>query len=1037
MKKILTVLFICISLLSFSQINVGNNQTICLGDTSQLIATTAVQASTDSYQQTSIPFAPEVTAGTLITLSDDDVQGPFPIGFTFQFYGINYTDFYVSSNGWLGFSSGQPTGYTAVPIPDSAGFGVPKNCIMLSWEDLNPSTGGQVLYQTIGTAPNRRFVLTFDNVPYFGSSTTAGPITSQVVLYEGSNVIDNHITDKPLHNNSSVQGIHNLLGTSATVVPGRNATVWSASNESVRYFPSGISWYDVNSGQMVGVGDTLNYSPNQTTFVAGQIIDSSGQVHSDTMRLTVLNTQITASGLSLCNGSVTLTAASGFAFYIWSNNSGGPQIPISSAGSYYVNCTTNNNKTCQSPPITIYADTIPILLSSPDSVEICQGDTVNINGPSGFSSYSWSTGETTTDISTTSVGDYYLTTMDANGCIGVSDTTTITINILNPNIWSTYLTICNGMNSTSIYTDNIYQSYLWSNGNTFSNTWTSIAGNYWVTVTDQSGCSGTSDTLTIANGNFSFSLLPADSNFICNAGSSVTLDAANAGAGFGNYQWNNNATTSTITTSTLGSYYCIFEITTFGGNICYGYSDTVIVAGINPQINYSGLSLCAGAVSLDAGNYDIFQWNSADTTQSISVNLSGDYYVFVTDSNGCTGYSDTVSIYTNAFQYSIQPSGSTNICSAYNVDLDAGGSQFTNYLWNTGAVTSTITASTVGQYFATMIGPNGCAGYTDTVDVTNLSVSLSTTGYSLCNPNAYPVLDAGSGYYIYNWIFNGNVIDTVSSITANYPGDYFVTIIDENGCSTTSDTITIYLNNFAFNVNSIGTDSICQPSGQVVIDAGTSYFSYNWNTGAITQQITVNSTGSFTVDVMDMNGCQGTSNPFIVNNIVNTSSISGLSNVLLNDIETYLVIQNPTSTYNWGVTGGVLQSGLGTNSVDVLWNTAGQGSIYVIETDVNGCIGDTVSLAVTVFQSTDITENQSQKISIYPNPFTESTIVSIPNIKSNYTLTLYDMTGQKVLEKEDLSERTYELERGLLSKGIYFLEIKTEESKQLKRVVIQ
>ncbi|MBC8266735.1 MAG: T9SS type A sorting domain-containing protein, partial [Flavobacteriales bacterium] len=64
------------------------------------------------------------------------------------------------------------------------------------------------------------------------------------------------------------------------------------------------------------------------------------------------------------------------------------------------------------------------------------------------------------------------------------------------------------------------------------------------------------------------------------------------------------------------------------------------------------------------------------------------------------------------------------------------------------------------------------------------------------------------------------------------------------------------------------------------------------------------------------------------------------------------------------------------------------------------------------------------------------TIVSIPNIKSNYTLTLYDVTGQKVLEKEDLSERTYELERGLLSKGIYFLEIKTEESKQFKRVVI-
>ena len=105
MKKIFTLLFICFSILCFAQINVGNNQTICIGNTAQIIATTSVQASTDSYQVTSITFAPETTSGTPISLSDDDVQGPFPIGFTFQFYGNNYTDFYVVSNGWIGFSS--------------------------------------------------------------------------------------------------------------------------------------------------------------------------------------------------------------------------------------------------------------------------------------------------------------------------------------------------------------------------------------------------------------------------------------------------------------------------------------------------------------------------------------------------------------------------------------------------------------------------------------------------------------------------------------------------------------------------------------------------------------------------------------------------------------------------------------------------------------------------------------------------------------------------------------------------------------------
>ncbi|MEC8853439.1 MAG: T9SS type A sorting domain-containing protein, partial [Bacteroidota bacterium] len=170
--------------------------------------------------------------------------------------------------------------------------------------------------------------------------------------------------------------------------------------------------------------------------------------------------------------------------------------------------------------------------------------------------------------------------------------------------------------------------------------------------------------------------------------------------------------------------------------------------------------------------------------------------------------------------------------------------------------------------------------------------------------------------------------------------------------------------------------------------------------------------------------------------VVLTSAITGLSNVMQNNVENYSVIQNATSTYNWGVAGGILQSGLGTNSVDVLWNTPGQGSIYVIETDVNGCIGDTITLAVTIFSTTSINESQTQIISIYPNPFSKSTLISITNITSNYQLTLYDITGQKVLEQEDLNKNTHELERGTLSKGMYFLEIKTEEDKWIRRVVI-
>ncbi len=146
-----------------------------------------------------------------------------------------------------------------------------------------------------------------------------------------------------------------------------------------------------------------------------------------------------------------------------------------------------------------------------------------------------------------------------------------------------------------------------------------------------------------------------------------------------------------------------------------------------------------------------------------------------------------------------------------------------------------------------------------------------------------------------------------------------------------------------------------------------------------------------------MNGCPGVSNPFTVHNVVLTSNITGLSNVMQNNVENYSITQNATSTYNWGVTGGILQSGLGTNSVDVLWNIPGQGSIYVIETDANGCVGDTVSLAITIFQSTDITEGQSQQISIYPNPSRDIfNITFTTKQKQNLKLKIINTIGEEV-----------------------------------------
>ena len=65
---------------------------------------------------------------------DDQVYGPFNIGFTFKFYGNDYTQFYINSNGQVLFGAGSPFGMTAVDIPNSA---LPNNYIAPFWDELS------------------------------------------------------------------------------------------------------------------------------------------------------------------------------------------------------------------------------------------------------------------------------------------------------------------------------------------------------------------------------------------------------------------------------------------------------------------------------------------------------------------------------------------------------------------------------------------------------------------------------------------------------------------------------------------------------------------------------------------------------------------------------------------------------------------------------------------------------------------------------------------------------------------------------------
>ena len=245
----------------------GVGSTTLTADLSQCGPGGANPNQTTNYGVTNIPYVTQTNTGTQLFMGDDTQQGPFNIGFTFCYFGQTYTQFYIGSNGWISFSAGQPTTFTSAPIPNG-GFNIPKNCIMGPWQDWHPGVGGQIRYQLQGVAPCRKLVVSWIGVPMFGCTQTTG--TFHIVIYESTNVIENHIQSKQFcgwANGTAVQGIHNLTGTVGITVPGRNSTQWLANNDAYRWTPSGptvtptLTWYRVGNPNPIGTGPTITVTP--------------------------------------------------------------------------------------------------------------------------------------------------------------------------------------------------------------------------------------------------------------------------------------------------------------------------------------------------------------------------------------------------------------------------------------------------------------------------------------------------------------------------------------------------------------------------------------------------------------------------------------------------------------------------------------------------------------------------------------------------------------------------------------------------------
>ena len=144
----------------------------------------------------SIQFAPEPEpTANIVDLREGQTTGPRPLGFEFEFFGVRYIWFDLSSDGFLTFVThpfpcypGSHPKCRLIPLnPDL------NNFIALGWTDGCRLSRSQVSYEMRGAAHRRRLVLSFTLVPQFPENGL-GTMTAQLILHERTGMIDVHTT---------------------------------------------------------------------------------------------------------------------------------------------------------------------------------------------------------------------------------------------------------------------------------------------------------------------------------------------------------------------------------------------------------------------------------------------------------------------------------------------------------------------------------------------------------------------------------------------------------------------------------------------------------------------------------------------------------------------------------------------------------------------------------------------------------------------------------------------------------------------------
>jgi hypothetical protein len=265
-------------------VDAGPDITIDCADTCTTLSADFLDiGETNTYTISQIPFVPpfpfQGLANSVNTNIDDAWDDPQPLPIDFCFFGNIEPEFQVGSNGLIRFdvnpadvgSGSNAFNLQNNPLPNNTNPALGEGNVFTPVHDIDPaaSSGEEIAWEIIGTAPNRVLAVSFYNVQMWQCSSAIA--THMAVFYETTNVIDIYIQNAPFcdrWNNNKAVGIQNNAGTVAFVPPGRNTNDnggWTTSDEAWRFTPAGPSiidfaWLD-ETGAVVGTTPTLDVCP--------------------------------------------------------------------------------------------------------------------------------------------------------------------------------------------------------------------------------------------------------------------------------------------------------------------------------------------------------------------------------------------------------------------------------------------------------------------------------------------------------------------------------------------------------------------------------------------------------------------------------------------------------------------------------------------------------------------------------------------------------------------------------------------------------